>query len=507
MSACSPGQVSCLPDGTESACVCTVSQSGCCGLQPQTCDSNGQWKNSGSSCMGACVGGACVPCAPGALQCTGQQPQTCDAAGAWQSSGSPCNASQTCVSGLCTGVCGPGEMTCEGNGVALCQSADADAGGQWGSPAACMNQTCSAGATSDAGAASASCQGVCAPGQTTCLGKSTPQTCATTGQWQPAASCFGTSAPFCIQGACTTTPPSCAPGGAGMTHCGAGSESCCTSLQVTGGAYSRTFTNDGTGPTGQADPATVSDFRLDKYEVTVGRFRQFVNAVLPPDGGAGWLPAAGSGRHTHLNGGQGLANSGSPGTYETGWATTDNGNVAPTNSNLTFPCTYYTWTNGAGSNENLPINCVSWYMSYAFCIWDGGFLPSEAEYEYAAAGGDQQREYPWGATPPTLPAAGLPDPRYAIFATGAVAPVGTATLGAGLWGQIDLTGNVSEWNLDQYAAFVNPCTDCAYLGTGSAVRRGNAYDGIAPELPSSFRFNATARTGSEVIGFRCARTP
>ena len=39
------------------------------------------------------------------------------------------------------------------------------------------------------------------------------------------------------------TPPSCAPGGAGMTNCGALSESCCTSLEVTGGTYYRTYTN------------------------------------------------------------------------------------------------------------------------------------------------------------------------------------------------------------------------------------------------------------------------
>jgi hypothetical protein len=31
------------------------------------------------------------------------------------------------------------------------------------------------------------------------------------------------------------------------------------------------YANDGGGPTGEADPATVSDFRLDKYLVTVGR--------------------------------------------------------------------------------------------------------------------------------------------------------------------------------------------------------------------------------------------
>jgi formylglycine-generating enzyme required for sulfatase activity len=37
-------------------------------------------------------------------------------------------------------------------------------------------------------------------------------------------------------------------------------------------------------------------------------------------------------------------------------------------------------TSSAGSKENLPINCVNWWESYAFCIWDGGFLPSEAEW-------------------------------------------------------------------------------------------------------------------------------
>jgi formylglycine-generating enzyme len=72
-----------------------------------------------------------------------------------------------------------------------------------------------------------------------------------------------------------------------MTNCGpggSGTESCCTSLEVTndsvdgGISYYRTYANDGGGPTGEADPATVSGFRLDKYLVTVGRFRQFVMA-------------------------------------------------------------------------------------------------------------------------------------------------------------------------------------------------------------------------------------
>ena len=55
-----------------------------------------------------------------------------------------------------------------------------------------------------------------------------------------------------------------------------------------------------------------------------------------------------------------------------------------------------TWTNTEGSQENLPINGVNWYEAYAFCIWDGGFLPSEAEWVYAAAGGSLAAGVPVG---------------------------------------------------------------------------------------------------------------
>jgi hypothetical protein len=58
-----------------------------------------------------------------------------------------------------------------------------------------------------------------------------------------------------------------------------------------------------------------------KYEVTVGRFRQFVNAF-----NVGWIPAPGSGKHSHLNGGLGLVHAGASTAdgaivYESGWNT------------------------------------------------------------------------------------------------------------------------------------------------------------------------------------------
>jgi formylglycine-generating enzyme required for sulfatase activity len=325
-------------------------------------------------------------------------------------------------------------------------------------------------------------------------------------------------------------PPSCAPSGAGMTNCGpggSGSESCCTSLEVCGGTYYRTYTNDGGGPTQESDPATVSDFRLDKYLVTVGRFRQFVAAWR-----SGYYPSAGSGIHAYLNGGQGLENNASPGTYETGWDVANWNNatdVDPTDANLGV-CSHSsmvsssTWTAGPAGSENLPMNCVTWYEAYAFCIWDGGFLPSEAEWEYAAAGGSQQREYPWGSAAPgtACPGTGC---EYAIYrcyypsGSGAcsggvtnLATVGYAFAGAGRWGQLDLAGEVSEWILDLPQGFyATDCINCTYTTPETNPFRivgGGDFAELAVFLlavPNHQDGYAMAR--HDGTGFRCARTP
>jgi formylglycine-generating enzyme required for sulfatase activity len=285
---------------------------------------------------------------------------------------------------------------------------------------------------------------------------------------------------------------------------------------VPGGTYDRTYTNNGTGATGLADPATVSGFRLDEFHVTVGRFRQFVAAWK-----LGYYPTAGSGIHTHLNGGHGLENSGGPGTYETGWDATGWNNttdIDPTDTNLECAFNYNTWTDPVGSNENLPINCVTWFEAYAFCIWDGGFLPSEAEWEYAAAGGNQQLEYPWGN--PAANSATDPGTAnlYAIYGNNYVsssngnfttAPVGTASMGVGYWGQFDLAGEVNDVNLDWYSTpYVDPCTDCAYLtATSARSARGGQFNFHATHMIPPFRTSVAPTARFAAVGFRCARTP
>jgi formylglycine-generating enzyme required for sulfatase activity len=311
----------------------------------------------------------------------------------------------------------------------------------------------------------------------------------------------------------------------GMTDCGAGgsgAESCCTSIEVPGGTFERSF--DDVTYTDNTYQASVSKFRLDKYEITVGRFRQFVSAVV-----GGWLPVTGAGKHSHVNGGSGLAaapNVDAGQTYEAGWDATDwNSLLATTSSvwttNLSCDQTYETWTASlSGGNESKPINCETWYEAYAFCIWDGGLLPSEAEWNYAAAGGGGsggQDAYPWSSpsTSTTLDCAhanygGSNPPSTACVAAGANNVGAESPKGDGAFGQTDLAGNVWEWNLDWYAMpYVNPCADCADLAPASnRVFRGGAFSsGAAGLLVSNRNVGAPSTTRGYTFGARCARTP
>ena len=249
--------------------------------------------------------------------------------------------------------------------------------------------------------------------------------------------------------------------------------------------------------------ATVSDFKLDKYEITVGRFRKFVDAVV-----AGWKPAAGAGKHTHLNGGSGLSNG--SGGYEPGWDVTWNTNLptakATWDSNLACD---ETWTSAAGANEKRPTNCATWFETAAFCIWDGGFLPSDAEWQYAAAGGSEGRQYPW-----SVPASSTTiDDTLAVYCGGSCATtqnVGAKPAGNGKWGQSDLAGNVWEWTLDWYLSPYASAASTNYANVAaSSVRvvRGGSFYNLASDLLASLRLGSTPADRGSDLGGRCTRTP
>ena len=281
------------------------------------------------------------------------------------------------------------------------------------------------------------------------------------------------------------------------------SEDCCTTIDVPCGEYVRGY--DGVTHTDDSHPATIDSFRLDKFEVTVGRFRGFVDAGAAI---TGFEDGAGAHPHDPASGWQvEFPLEASQGELEAGLTS----------------CTLSTWTTTPGSSEDLPITCVTWYEALAFCIWDGGYLPSEAEWNYVATGGALQRVYPW-----SNPASNSDiDNLLAVWGcpTGSTSCIGPNSLGvpgsrnpqgAAFLGHADLAGNVYEWVLDwkdwqQGASFMDPCIDCIDREDPEqrTIRGGGAYtqEAFIEELHANFPNSADGRFRYPDLGFRCARPP
>lgn len=289
----------------------------------------------------------------------------------------------------------------------------------------------------------------------------------------------GPCANYCDDGACQT-PTSCTTV-TSRTTCNDRGESCCRSLLVPGGAFKRDY--DPEFFTSNDFPAEISPFYLDKFEVTVGRMKPFVEAYANVD------LKAGDGKSAHI-------------PDDIGWSL---GYELPADAHaLTdiFKCASPTWSDQE-ENIRLPLNCVPFNVAYAFCIWDRGRLPTEAEWNFAAAGGAEQRSYPWGSLEVT------PDHGY-FFAEDHDLPtsVGLSPNGDGRWGHADLSGNVSEWVLDYFYEDYPPqiCKDClAAAPSSSRTFRGGAYTTTADNQFVEYRGGETQPFPS--IGFRCARDP
>jgi formylglycine-generating enzyme required for sulfatase activity len=288
---------------------------------------------------------------------------------------------------------------------------------------------------------------------------------------------------------CAALPPTCGPG----------RTSCCDSPLVPGGTFYRNndMANDG-NYTNTTESATVSSFLLDRYELTVGRFRAF---VLAGQGTQAAPPAPIAGAHP------GLANSGWDPAWNANLVTDTSALIAGLNCNAM----YQTWTDAPGTKENRAINCLTWYEAMAFCAWDGGFLPTEAEWHYAASAGGEQRAYPWSS-----PAGDLTiDCSHTNYNPGAgscamgVDDVGARSpTGDGVWQHSDLAGNVFEWTLDYSGAYPIPCDDCANLmPAATRAIRGGSYGDSILILRSAYRTGYDPTTRHTEVGVRCARSP
>ena len=149
------------------------------------------------------------------------------------------------------------------------------------------------------------------------------------------------------------------------------------------------------------------------------------------------------------------------------------------------------WGAVMGSNPshfrgaNLPVECVSWDDCVEFCerlsrITGKNFrLPAEAEWEYAARGGNKSRGYTYSGSN-NLQSVGW----YADNSGNCTHPVGTKLDNE--LGLYDMSGNVYEWTSDLYSSNYNSYRNGGSLGS-DRVKRGGSYFYEAASCRSTYR--------------------
>lgn len=178
------------------------------------------------------------------------------------------------------------------------------------------------------------------------------------------------------------------------------------------------------------------------------------------------------------------------------------------------------WDEPAFNQSRQPVVGVTWYEAVAFCNWltgqanDGRApetyrLATEAEWEYAARGAENKRNFPWGD-------------RYergrantAEMGFGRTTPVELFPDGVSPFGVWDMSGNVQEWTLSKWGAnwqsmqYAYPYrTDDGredVQGSGARIIRGGSWFGPYQEALCAYRSRYLAGSRASNIGFRAVR--
>jgi len=265
--------------------------------------------------------------------------------------------------------------------------------------------------------------------------------------------------------------------------------------------YPHGFSLDGEGP---VRPVTVSSFEIDRFPVTNEEFAAFVDATGYRTEAEifGWsfvfwahIPAE---RFEEL-------------VEDT---------VAAAQWWCKVPRAFWRQPEGPGSDvrdrARYPVVHVSWNDAQAYAAWASKSLPTEAQWEYAARGGLEQKLYPWGdeLTPGGEHRCNIWQGRFPVEDTGEDGFAGSCpvdTFPPNGFGLYSVTGNVWEWCADWFhASFRSYLTHDPKGPTNgqSKVMKGGSFlchASYCNRYRVAARTSNTPDSSASNIGFRCAR--
>ncbi len=158
-------------------------------------------------------------------------------------------------------------------------------------------------------------------------------------------------------------------------------------------------------------------------------------------------------------------------------------------------------------HPDLPVTHVSWYEADAYARWAGKRLPTEFEWEKAAAwgpGATSPRRRPWGDDPATRRRANLDQLSFGAL------PVGSVPGGASAYGVHGLIGDAWEWTASEFSGYpgfeAHPYPEYSevFFDSGYRVLRGASWATRPSVARNTFRNWDLPQRRQIFSGFRCA---